>query len=85
MGEMEREVAASRFFFINTVMKSFKQILSEAKKKQKEDPNQLSLGAEYEKAKQENEDRKRAEDDKREREREEAADDREFDRGMYRR
>jgi len=28
---MEREVAASRFFFINTVMKSFKQILSEAK------------------------------------------------------
>lgn len=29
---MEREVAASRFFFINTVMKSFKEYLSEAKK-----------------------------------------------------
>ncbi len=66
-------------------MKSFKQILSEAKKKQKEDPNQLSLGAEYEKAQEENKKRKEEEDAKRDREREEAAEDREFDRGMYRR
>ena len=62
-------------------MKTFKQILEETKEKQ------LSLDSEYEEAKKkkEEEKKKKEEEEKREKEQEEAAEDRAFDRSMYRR